>query len=57
VTRVACAPRSASAKRLTFADGGQLNCDGMTVVVNLADPSCATQNSTNCIAGDAGECP
>jgi len=42
---------------MTFADGGQLNCDGMTVVVNLADPSCATQNSTNCIAGDAGECP
>jgi hypothetical protein len=39
-------------------DGGYaVTCDGMTVVVNLADPSCATQNSTNCTAGDAGSCP
>jgi len=39
-------------------DGGyEVTCDGMTVVVDLADPSCATQNSTNCIAATAGECP
>jgi hypothetical protein len=42
---------------LTPADGGLFNvtCDGMTVLVDINDPSCATQNGTACTA--VGACP